>query len=209
MGLELLGGERMRIGIYGGTFDPVHLGHLILAETIRESLSLDEVRFVPAFVNPHKQGRPVTPPKLRLEMLRFALAGNAGLRLSEIEIKRKGPSYTYETLEAIAAEHPEAELFLLVGADSLDDFPKWREPERILDLATLVAVNRGRESPVIPSTIDPDRVLLTSMPAIDISASEIRERAQASRSIRYLTPRAVELFIQSNQLYLEQESENS
>ncbi|WP_145201314.1 nicotinate-nucleotide adenylyltransferase [Thalassoglobus polymorphus] len=191
----------MKLGIYGGTFDPVHLGHLILAESVCEQLSLDEVWFVPAFQNPHKMGRATTPPKARMEMLRFAISGNPRFRLCDLEIKRKGHSYTFETLQAIQELHLDAEKYLLIGADSLTDFPNWREPETILSLAKLVAVNRGRSPAVIPEYLEPSQVCLLEMPAIDISATEIRNRCEAGQSIRYLTPRSVELYISANQLY--------
>ncbi|MBT5020824.1 MAG: nicotinate (nicotinamide) nucleotide adenylyltransferase, partial [Planctomicrobium sp.] len=119
----------MKIGIYGGTFDPVHLGHLILAETVREQLELDEVWFVPAFQNPLKADRPVTPPKSRLEMLRFAIAGNPNFRLKEDEVKRKGASYTFETIQKFKLERPDDHFYLMIGADSLAEFPNWREPK--------------------------------------------------------------------------------
>ncbi|WP_417850423.1 nicotinate-nucleotide adenylyltransferase [Thalassoglobus sp.] len=191
----------MKLGIYGGTFDPVHLGHLILAETVREQLSLDEVWFVPAFQNPHKLGKATTPPKARMEMLRFAISGNPRFRLCDMEIKRKGHSYTFETLQAIQELHPDAEKHLLIGADSLTDFPNWREPGTILSLAKLVAVNRGQSSVEVPEQLDPSQVCLLEMPAIDISATQIRNRCEAGKSIRYLTPRSVELYISANQLY--------
>ena len=194
----------MKLGIYGGTFDPVHLGHLILAETVREQLALDEIWFVPAYQNPHKIDRPATDWKARLEMLRFALAGNSHFRINEMEIRRKGHSYTYETLQTIRSEQADAELFLLMGADSLTDFPKWRAPATILDLATVVAVNRGETAAHVPSEIDSQRLKMLQMPAIDISATDIRERQRTGRSIRYLTPRSVELFIAANNLYMEQ-----
>ncbi len=198
----------MKLGIYGGTFDPIHLGHLILAETVREELELDEVWFVPAFQNPHKQGQSTTPPKARMEMLRFAIAGNPFFRLNELEIKRKGTSFTYETLQTIHKENPDDELFLLIGADSLTDFPNWREPETILELAQVVAVNRGRELAVIPESLNADRVTLLNMPAIDISATDIRRRCAERESIRYLTPRSVQLFIEANQLYSSPETDS-
>lgn len=191
----------MKLGIYGGTFDPVHVGHLILAESVREQLELDEVWFVPAFQNPHKQGQPTTPPKARMEMLRFAIAGNSFFRLSEVEIKRKGTSFTFETLQTIHKENPGDELFLLIGADSLKDFPNWREPQAILDMAQVVAVNRERDPAIVPESLDSQKVTILSMPAIDVSATDIRRRCAERESIRYLTPRSVELFIEANQLY--------
>ena len=191
----------MRIGIYGGTFDPVHLGHLILAETVREQAELDEVWFVPAFINPHKQGRVTAAVKMRLEMLRFAIAGNASFKLNEIEAKRKSPSYTVETLTEVRSSHPDNELFLIMGADSLTDFPTWREPETILKMAQLIVVNRGRSDVDVPKSVDCQRITICEMPAIDISSTEIRSRIATGKSIRYQTPRAVELYIETNSLY--------
>ena len=194
----------MKIGVYGGTFDPVHLGHLILAESVREQLQLDEILFVPAYQNPHKSDRAPTLPKARLEMLRFAISGNTHFRISEIEIKRKGPSYMCETLTQLREAHPEAELHLLMGADSLIDLPNWREVETIFELAQIVAVNRGRESASIPDSLAARQIQVLEMPAIDISATDIRERSRTGRSIRYLTPRSVELYIRANRLYDEE-----
>jgi nicotinate-nucleotide adenylyltransferase len=197
----------MRLGIYGGTFDPVHLGHLILAETCREACALDEVWFIPAAVSPHKQSRPVTPGKQRMEMLRFAIAGHPQFKLCSWELDRPGPSYTVDTLRHLKQEDPDRELCLLLGADALADFPKWREPQAILELAQLIAVSRGEQ----PADLDPitaawgtqaaDRVTCVQMPAIGISASDIRHRAATGRSIRFLAPRPVELFILQHQLY--------
>lgn len=197
----------MRLGIFGGTFDPIHFGHLLLAETAREECRLDEVWFVPAHMAPHKLESRATAPKERLAMARLAIAGHAQFRVSDMELQRPGPSFTVDTLRQLAAERPQDELFLLVGADSLADFPTWREPAALFDLATVVAVNRGRS----PASIEPvwqhlgirrdEHFLQISMPAVDLSATDIRSRSAAGRSIRYQTPRAVELFIQQHRLY--------
>jgi nicotinate-nucleotide adenylyltransferase len=132
----------MRLGIYGGTFDPVHYGHLLLAETCREQLKLDEVRFVPAATPPHKTALRITDGHARADMLRLALSGYPEFVVDRRELKRKGASFTVDTLSEFAAEFPDAELFFLAGADSLRDLLTWREPERITQLATLVACNR-------------------------------------------------------------------
>src|SRR5437763_13171124 len=133
----------MRLGIYDGSFDPVHYGHLLLAECCRETLLLDEVWLIPAAIPPHKQSRELSPAKARLEMLELALGGHEQLRASDIEIKRGGVSYTAETLAAIHDLHADAALFLLMGADSLHDLPTWREPGRICELAIPAVVRRG------------------------------------------------------------------
>lgn len=199
----------MKLGVYGGTFDPVHLGHLILAETVCEQLQLDQVLFIPAYQNPHKSDRTSAHPKARLEMLQFAISGNPRFRVSNMEIRRKGPSYTYETLTALRSEHPDADLTLIMGGDSLLDLPQWRELETIFSLAHIVAVNRGRQRVEVPSALDSDRISIRQMPAIDISATEIRQRCRTGKSIRYLTPRSVELYIQAQQLYVDSNAENS
>jgi nicotinate-nucleotide adenylyltransferase len=201
----------MRVGIFGGTFDPIHAGHLVLAEQCREQCQLDEVWFVPAAVPPHKLDAVISSAKARCEMIEFAIAGNPQFKLSRIELGREGTSYTVTTLEQLHAEEPARELFLLVGADSIRDLPTWRQPRRILELATVVAVNRGRDvlSPVETEKHLTDqlghaaaaRVQFIQMPGICISATEIRQRVASGRSIRYLAPRAVEMYIREQKLY--------
>ena len=184
----------MRVGIFGGTFDPIHSGHLVLAEQCREQCKLDEVWFVPAALPPHKLTAAITSPKSRCEMIEFAITGNPAFRLSKIELDRTGPSFTVTTLEQLHLQEGGQELFLLIGADSLKDLPHWREPARILELATVVAVNRG------------DRPLPITMPGIDISSTDIRGRVQERRSIRYLVPRAVEMYIHERGLFRTRET---
>lgn len=197
----------MKIGLFGGTFDPIHLAHLLLAEAAREAANLDEVWFIPAFSPPQKQGQQISPPRDRLEMVKLAIAGHVQFRFSKLEIDRKGTSYTVDTLRAVAQQHADDELFLLIGGDSLVDLPTWREPAEILRLATVIAVNRGKTSldvePVLAALGEEfrSRILLCSMPGIELSASELRERVRSGRTIRYQTPRSVELYVTQNQLY--------
>jgi nicotinate-nucleotide adenylyltransferase len=197
----------MRLGIYGGTFDPVHYGHLLAAEQCREQCRLDEVWFMPAASPPHKQQVEVTPGARRAEMLELATAGHPQLRVSRIELDRSGPSYTVETLQQLREEQPDRALFLLIGADSLADLPAWREPDRILELAEVLVVNRGRRQPHVQGVVETlgsdlaGRFHVVSMPGIDLSASDIRRRVQQGSSIRYMTPRAVEMYIHQNGLY--------
>ena len=139
----------MRLGLFGGTFDPIHLGHLILAESCREACGLDRVRFVVAGAPPHKPGDR-TAVADRLEMARIAVAGHPAFEVSDIEARRPGPHYSVETLEAVHAERPEDDLFFLIGADSLADLPLWRSPDRIVRLASLVVVNRPGIDPDDP-----------------------------------------------------------
>ena len=204
-------GPPMRIGIFGGTFDPVHVGHLVLAEQCREKCRLDEVWFVPAALPPHKLDAVISPAKNRVEMIELAIAGNPQFKVCPIELDRAGPSYTVVTLEQLHAEDPSRELFLLVGADSIREMPTWRQPQRILELATIVAVNRGRDlqadqvtqRQVIQSfgAGAAERIEFVEMPAIDISASDIRRRVSEGRSLRYLVPRAVEMYLREQGIY--------
>lgn len=198
----------MKLGLFGGTFDPVHQGHLLLAEQCREQCQLDEVWFIPAGNPPHKLGAAITPGKRRLEMLEFAIAGHPAFRTESIELKRTGPSYTVETLTELRRTRPTDEFFLLIGADSLRDLPQWREPRRILELATVVAVNRGAGSAEIPAELEAaagpgvrDRIQFVEMPGFDVSARDVRRRVSEGRSIRFMTPRPVEHYIAQHGLY--------
>lgn len=198
----------MRVGVFGGTFDPIHIGHLALAEQCREQCRLDEVWFVPAAQPPHKRASLISAGKLRRDMVEFAIAGNSTFRVSTVELDREGPSFTVTTLEQLQAQS--RELFLLIGADSLKDLAHWREPTRILELATVVAVNRG-DQPLPEITelraacgdLVDSRIMMIEMPGIELSATDIRARCASGRSIRYLVPRAVEVYIQEHGLYRE------
>ena len=192
----------MRLGVFGGTFDPIHLGHLILAEGCRESCGLDRVWFVVAGAPPHKPGDR-TAVADRLEMARIAVAGHAAFEVSEIEARRPGPHYSVETLETIAAERPGDGLFFLIGADSLVDLPFWRQPGRIAELATLVVVNRpGVAPPPTPDLGPGARPLMhVTIPPIGIASHDLRARMAEGRSVRYQVPRGVEAYIAARGLY--------
>ncbi len=194
----------MRLGVLGGTFDPVHIGHLLLGESAREQLSLDKVLFVPAGEPWRKQGRQISVAEDRLAMLRLAVGGNQAFEVSTIEVDREGPSYTIDTLEALRSERPNDELFFIVGADALDDMPTWREPERIFELATVVVAGRpvdsDSERPVGPG-IRADGISAIDMPSIALSSSEVRQRLAQGRTIRYMVPEAVEQYIREHRLY--------
>ncbi|MCE9605930.1 MAG: nicotinate-nucleotide adenylyltransferase [Planctomycetia bacterium] len=200
----------MRIGIFGGTFDPIHYGHLLLAESCREQCRLDEVWFVPAAIPPHKREQYLSSPAARLQMLHLAIDGNEAFRVSEIELQRDGISYTVDTLAEIKRQRPDAELFLCVGADTLHDLPTWREPERVCALAVPIAVCRpGSGEPnyeAIATLVSPERLALirahrVDMPPIGISSRDLRSRAAEGRSLRYQTPRAVEKYSETHGLY--------
>ena len=191
----------MRLGVFGGTFDPIHLGHLILAESCREACRLDRVLFVVSGEPPHKP-RDRTPPGDRVEMVRIAIAGHAVFEASEIELSRPGPHYTFETLEALRAERPDDELFFLIGADSLQDLPTWRRPERIAELASLVVVDRPGIAPPVPDLGPAARpVVRVESPLIEIASRDLRRRIAEGRTIRYRVPRGVEAYIAEQGLY--------
>ena len=195
----------MRLGLFGGTFDPIHLGHLILAEQCREACKLDRVWFVVAGAPPHKRNDR-TAVAHRLEMARIAIAGQASFAVSEIEATRPGPHYSVETLEAVRRDQPDDDLFFLIGADSLADLPTWREPARIAQLATIVVVNRPGLEEIDAANL-PDfgpgsqRLLSVTIPPIGIASTDLRRRLAERRSIRYMVPRGVEAYIESEGLY--------
>ena len=198
----------MRLGLFGGTFDPVHIGHLILAQAVHEELKLDEVWFLPSGCPPHKYSDQISPENNRSEMLEFAIAGDPRFKINKMEFERGGPTYTYETLEILSKEQPDDELFFIIGADSLKDFPGWKFPEKIIEMATIVAVNRGSLSEDHMNKIKlslPEKlrahVEVVAMPGIDLSSTEIRYRVQEGKSIRYMVPNAVEAYIRKHELY--------
>jgi len=195
----------MRLGLFGGTFDPIHLGHLILAEQCREACKLDRVWFVVAGAPPHKRGDR-TPVTHRIEMARIAIAGHQGFEVSDLEARRPGPHYSVETLEAVHRERPGDELFFLIGTDSLVDLPSWRDPAGIARLATIVVVNRPGMVEVDPSLLPSfgpgtRDLLFVTIPSIGIASKDLRQRLGERRTIRYMVPRAVEAYIEAQRLY--------
>jgi nicotinate-nucleotide adenylyltransferase len=199
-----------RIGIFGGTFDPVHLGHLIMADQCREQGQLDQVWFIPAARPPHKQDRPLTPFVHRVEMLALAVAGMPAFRVDELEKNRPGPSYTAETLQELQGRHPDKQFALLLGADCLPDLPSWKNPTGILELAELLVFSRPgwpvRTVDEIRQSLGlapeaPLRLRAIDAPLIDIASRDLRQRVGQKRSIRFLVPRAVECYIEEKKLY--------
>lgn len=189
----------MRLGIFGGSFDPIHLGHLILAEQCREQAQLDRVWFLPAARPPHKLTQPLTPFHHRLEMVELAIAGYPPFAVSTLERDRPGPSFTADTLRQLREEHREDELFLILGSDSVEDLPKWYQPETIAALATLLIVGRpGTTAAVPPSGF---RWQSITSPLIEIASSDLRLRVARGQSIRYQVPRAVEAYVEQHLLY--------
>ena len=204
----------MRIGVFGGSFDPVHIGHLLAAECCREQAGLDRVLFVPAAIQPHKQDRQLASGQHRMEMLALATGGNDAFAVSGDELERGGVSYTVDTLQRLKARHPDDDLLLILGPDAFLSLPTWREPQRIIDLADVLAVERESLDDLSDAaTRGPletllgrerlDRVISkrVRLPAIGIRASDLRAAVAAGQSIRYRTPRAVECSIATHGLY--------
>ena len=200
----------MRIGIFGGTFDPVHLGHLMLAEQSREQAKLDEVWFVPAARPPQKRNQTISPFDRRVEMLQLAIAGQPQFRVDRIESTRPGPSYTTDTLSALATAYPDHEWFLIVGGDCIADFPTWYQPAQILTQATLLVIERpGIVSGTIAELLTTLKLPTEAMrgwqsiavPMTSLASRDLRTRAKEGRSLRYLVPAAVEIYIRERGLY--------
>lgn len=199
-------------GVLGGTFDPVHYGHLAIAESVRESLALAGVLFVPAGMPPHKRDRVVSPATDRVAMLQLAIADNPAFRLSRIEVERPGRSFAIETVELLRARPVDeraatAGYVFIVSSEALAGLPGWRDPERFLELCRVAVVPRhghpglGRSWSAEHFPGQEDRILFLDGPDLGVSASYIRRRAAAGHSIRYLVPDAVEAYIRERRLY--------
>ena len=201
----------MRVGVFGGSFDPIHLGHLVLAESCREQVGLDQVLFVPCNMSPHKRDGAFGTDRQRLEMLDLAIGGNRDFVRSDMEIKRGGVSYTVDTLAELAASAPDNEWFFLMGSDSLESFASWKEPNRILELALPIVVSRpGSEDAnldLLKPLCDEETFaklsqLTVESPLIEISSTDLRQQVALEKSIRYLVPSGIEKYIQAQKLYI-------
>jgi len=189
------------IGLLGGSVDPVHHGHLIAGRVAAESLGLDELRFVPAREQPFKLGRHVAPPADRVAMLELAIAGTPGFAIERIELERPGPSYTVDTLLALRAREPEARLTLLLGADAAAELDAWHRAAELPGLARIAMFTR----PGTPVPVSPLIAAAVTVPAVEISATEIRRRVRTGRPIRYWVPDAVAEYVARHRLYLDPE----
>jgi nicotinate-nucleotide adenylyltransferase len=185
------------LAVFGGSFDPVHLAHLVVADRVGEALRLERVLFVPAHRQPLKAGGPRAPAEDRLEMLQLATAQHPGFGVSGLELERGGTSFTVDTLREVRALHPGAELWLILGADTFVQAGRWRRFEEVRDLARLVVVDR----PGGPAPGADGDVRRVAVPALAISASDIRRRVAAGLSIRYLVPEPVRAHIHERGLY--------
>jgi nicotinate-nucleotide adenylyltransferase len=196
----------VRIGIFGGTFNPPHLGHLVCGQEAYLQLGLARVMLIPARIPPHKPVDEEPGVEHRLEMCRLAVAGDERFVVSDIEAGRSGPSYTVDTLEELHSREPDSELFLIVGGDVAVGFPSWREPERVLSLATLAVAERpgtGRQAveQALSEVRGGERTRFFDMPEIGISSTLLRDRARTGEPTRYLVPDAVRSYIDQNTLY--------
>jgi nicotinate-nucleotide adenylyltransferase len=218
-----VGSERAaRLGVFGGTFDPIHLAHLRCAEEAREQLALDRVLFIPSASPPHKGGRAVAPARDRLAMVRGAVAGNPGFAVSSMELERPGRSYTVDTLRELRARLPDTRLVLLVGLDAFREIGTWKEYESLFALADVAVLARPRHRSSNLRALLPfaargwfcysanrsrlehrsgNQVIFLDVTALDISATAIRQRAAKGRTIRYLVPPSVERYVSDHRLY--------
>ncbi len=210
MNTLLLNSKRERIGILGGSFNPVHLGHLLLAQTAIEQLELNRVLFMPCAIQPHKSAGVLAPGDLRKRMLEAAIEDHPAFELLDIELQRGGISYSVDSLRTLSRLYPDADLFFLIGADTLADLHLWKEIDAITDLCTLAVFARpGYDLEIL----DPGQLCLTAAQVehlrnhvirvrqMDISASDIRHRVAEGLNIRYLVPQSVEMIIQEHHLY--------
>ena len=194
----------MKVCLFGGTFDPPHLGHLIIAQTIFEAENFDQIVFVPAYQPPHKNGMKISPVDQRLEMLNIAIKENPNFIISDLEIERKGLSYSIDTIMDYKKQNNlnSNELFYLMGSDSLRQFKKWKDPKMIIDESrVIVAIRPGFRPSDIPNWILA-KIQFASIPRIEISSTTIRERWICDKTIRYMVTESVWQYINKNKLYL-------
>jgi nicotinate-nucleotide adenylyltransferase len=196
----------VRVGILGGTFNPPHLGHLVCAQEAYLQLSLDQVMLIPARIPPHKAVEDEPGPEHRLALCRGAVNGDERFAVSDIEMRRGGPSFTVDTLEKLHSQTPDNELFLIVGGDVAAGLPSWHKPERVLSLARLaVAKRRGTSRAAVDAALQGlpggERSTFFQMPRIGVSSTMIRRRVRAGEPIRYLVPDAVAAYIHQHKLY--------
>lgn len=191
----------MTIGLFGGTFNPPHIGHLIVAGHVLDALTLDTILFVPAAIPPHKGNEGLVAGEHRAEMLRLAIRENSRFELSEVELARGGVSFTVDTLGQLHRDRPSDQFFLLIGMDNLLEFHSWKSPERILTLATVVVMTRpGFAEKDVPAEMK-NKVTICPVPEIGIASRDIRQRVREGKSVHSLVPVAVEEYIRRNGLY--------
>ena len=190
-----------KIGILGGTFDPIHMGHLVLAEQVKEKLKLDQVIFIPCLRPPHKTRLKLSPPKDRFCMTQLALEGNPFFSVSDIELKRKGVSYTVDTLRQLKNLYPDSKIYFLTGSDVLNEIHTWKDPEKIYRLVKVVIAKRPGFDEFDSENHFAKKSLIVNITGVDVSSSEIREKVKKGQSIKYLVPFKVEEYIKRKKLY--------
>jgi nicotinate-nucleotide adenylyltransferase len=191
-----------RIGLFGGTFDPIHMGHLIVAEWITDSLELDKTIFIPNNIHPFRKRSDITGSQHRLKMVEKAIQEFPRFDVSDLELRNEGVSYTIDTLHYFISEYPESNIYYIMGADNLKDFTSWKQPHEILKLVNLVVYNRpGIE---INESLEHERMILIDSPFIDISSTHVRHRIREHRAFRSLVPPEVYRYITEHKLYLDE-----
>ena len=193
--------RKKKIGILGGTFDPVHLGHLVLAEQVKERLKLDQVIFIPCLRSPHKTRQKLSPATDRLRMIQLALQGNSSFAVSDIELKRKGLSYTVDTLKDLKNLYPNSRIYFLTGSDVVDELGTWKDPQRLYRLAKVVIAIRPGFDEFDHRNRFAQKSIVVPITGIDVSSSEIRRRVKTGKSMKYLVPSGVEDYIRKKKLY--------
>ncbi|MGA9405856.1 MAG: nicotinate-nucleotide adenylyltransferase [Bacteroidota bacterium] len=190
-----------RIGIFGGTFNPPHMAHLIVAESVCEQFKLDKLFFVPSYISPHKKRGEDELAIHRFQMVRRAIKENSRFDFSSLELERKGVSYTYKTVETFHRDFPNSKLFIIIGADNFSEFHTWKNPERIMELASLIVMNRPFQKTGVVNKKIRGTVHFASVPDVQISSTGIRTRVRQHKSIQYLVPHEVLQYIERHNLY--------
>ncbi|MGB8656906.1 MAG: nicotinate-nucleotide adenylyltransferase [Candidatus Zixiibacteriota bacterium] len=193
--------KRRKMGVLGGTFDPIHMGHLVLAEQLREELKLDEVLFIPCCKPPHKTRRLLSPAKDRFQITKLAIDDNPYFSISDIELKREGLSYTVDTLRELKRSDPKSEIYFLIGSDVLSEITTWKDPEQIYNLVKVVIARRPGFDKFDPEDDFVKKSIMVHITGMDLSSTQIREKVRKGKSIKYLVPRRVEEYIERKRLY--------
>jgi nicotinate-nucleotide adenylyltransferase len=191
----------MKIGIFGGTFNPPHIAHLITAEHVREAAGLDRILFIPSYISPHKRAGEDANAADRLAMTRIAVEGNPRFECCDYEIRKGSVSFTIETLEFLRGAYAGAEFSVIIGMDNFLELHTWKDPERMLEIADIIVMNRASVVPGMPEGIASERIRFIDVPDIDLSSSGIRRRVSEGKSIAYIVPPAVEQYIITHHLY--------
>lgn len=191
----------MDIGLFGGSFNPPHVAHLIVAEVARDQFGFDEVWWIPNATPPHKPQDELAEVNHRLEMTQRAVEDNPAFRVCDIEVERSGVSYTVETVRVLQEQRPDTDFALLIGSDSLDHFAEWHKPDEIAERVPLVVYKRPGVIDAVPESRFANHVRFVSAPVMEVSGTEIRSRCSADRSIRYLVPESVRAYIEEHELY--------